>query len=703
MPLADAAKLTAQVIKGFGREAEDAGIMVDQMVKTTTKSGMAIEDLAGAMQYASSAAQNMDVDFTSTLATLGLIKNVIPSAEVAGSAFQILTARLSKPTNQRKLRQNLGIDVIDQATGEFRGFGALLLDISSKFGSMKGGERAGMIQDIFGPRGMKAIMPLMTQLEKGITTETGKVLKGQEAWQYWMNTLDPDKVAGFAEEMNNMKLDTLNGQLQLLSGSLQTFQIELGKGTAALSKSAVKYGLKAFNAFLEIFTKLPKPVKNAVSGFLVLSGTLIKVIGGFFILKGLMSLLDISFGGVLLTIGKILLLAVPLTLLFSALGVGIYGVYRTISKNFGKAGDETASFFEKLKLGYRAVTDLISDGALSKAVIEDMKQAKFQGVADFIGTFGVWLGKAKEFFKGVVDGFDAGLRRLTGPWNEFKEAVQDAFGSWFDNAQRGSKSLSEWEGKGKSFGATLSGFSKTIIKMMTKSVEMGQRFSEWASDFTMADMIDEARELADTIQDVLNGLRWLLDKFGYVGHMVDIVGNFGENVTFADLMRKGEGGPLTSQKLIEGSRTFAEGLRRGSTSIEGVGEVPSSAFGFESDVQRFVGRRARRLETLQKAGQFEGKDEALAALQRVLFVSAVEAGKKRAADDKESARRLEKQWDGILKRMELSLVNAMKEGGGLKGLKLVIGEHEFGRLVDQAGETKKEDSYDWEDMGPPAP
>ncbi|MCP4568962.1 MAG: phage tail tape measure protein [FCB group bacterium] len=521
VPLADAAKLTAQVIKGFGRDAEDAGLMVDQMVMTTTKSGMAIDDLAGAMQYASSAAQNMEVDFTDTLATLGLIKNVIPSAEVAGSAFQILTARLSKPLNQKKLKKNLGIDVIDKATGEFRGFGALLLDISGKFAKMKGGKRAGLIQEIFGPRGMKGIMPLMTQLEKGVTTQTGAVLKGQAAWKYWMDTLDPDKVDGFASAMNDMKLDTLKGQTELLTGSFLTFMIEIGKGTAQFRKGFIKAFLGGFNTFLSVFQELPEALKAGFAGFLEIGGGVLKFIGVLLIAKAALGLFGFSLSSVILGIGKMLLLAVPLTIFFSGIALGAYGIYRAVSTNFGRAEKSSTSLVDKIKLGYKGIVDIVKQGGLSKATEKELAKMKDSAgmSAFFKGFIKVWR-NAKAFFKGVIAGFDNGLKRLEKPWGKFVATVTRIFSIWTGGGKNAINTTDKWTRKGEAFGDVLVGLSEVTLELMTKFVEFGEKVSKSMEGVTVDEVIDGFATLLNTIAATGKAVMAVGRLFNVVGTII---------------------------------------------------------------------------------------------------------------------------------------------------------------------------------------
>lgn len=568
VPLADAAKITAQQIKGFGREAEDAGIMVDQMVKTTTKSGLAIDDLAGAMQYASSAAQNMEIDFRSTLATLGLIKNVIPSAEVAGSAFQILTARLSKPSNQEKLKKNLGIDVVDEATKKFRGFGKILLEMTEKMGEMPSGERAAMVQEIFGPRGMKGMIPLITQLNKGITTQTGEVLKGRDAWKYWMSELDEEKVKGFAQTMNEMKLNTLNGQLQLLTGSIQTFLGELGKGAAQMSKLGVKAILSTFNTMLTIFQKLPEGLKTGIASFLLIGATITKFIGILLIARVGLRLFGFSLTSVILGIGKMLLIAAPLTMLFGGIALGAYGIYKAVSTNFGRAADSATSFVDKVKMGWKGMIDIIQTGGLREATVKEFeKMGEQPGLVRFFNWFeGAWK-KAKAFFDGVSQGFIGGLDRLEKPWNEFTQTITRIFDIWIGGSKDSITSTNEWEQRGYRFGDTLLFLAETVLYLMNRFFELGESISKNLSGTSFNDIIVSLKSIIIVVGSVIKGIGYIGEAFNIVGTTIgEIVARFILN--FMSLGKIIKGAFTLDLDLIKiGFEQFKENLFGGYSSL----------------------------------------------------------------------------------------------------------------------------------------
>lgn len=539
--LEESAKLTTQTLKAFGLEAGKAGITVDQLVKTTTMSGLAIEELAEGLQNASSGAIVMGLNVKQSMAALGLIKNIIPSAAMAGSAFQIMVNRLSDPRVQKLLKKSLGVDVVDKATGNYRDFNTILVELSSQMAKMATGKRGALVTEAFGARAQKGILTIFQQLTKGVTTTTGEVVRGRKAMDYFLKELDETKVAGFAENLANMKLDTLNGQLVLLRGSISTFMQDLGKGTAELTQGAVKMFLGMFNSMLEIFTSLPKPVRNLISGFVLLSGVMIKLIGIVVIAKGVMSLLGLSMGGIFLTIGKILLVAGPLLLTLGAIGLAVYGVYKAVSTNFGKAGEAGGNLFDKIKLGYRGVVDIISTGGLSKAVVEDLKKAENKGVGRFLTTVESWIGKLKSFFHGISEGFTNNLEKLRGPWLELKSIISDIFSGWLDDARQSGASTDLWNKRGQYLGGTLAGIAAKTLELFNHLLRVGGQLAKTFDVATIEGFFDKIAALVTLFDRMLGFLESITSKVTWLIDSIQTVGTIGkktEDLTVSEMQSR---------------------------------------------------------------------------------------------------------------------------------------------------------------------
>lgn len=554
LPLADSAKLTAQTLKAFGLKAGDAGITIDRMARISTLSGIAIEELAGIFQNASAGAISMGTSFTDAIATLGLIKNIIPSAEMAGSAFAIMTQRLADPNKQAVIKKFLNVDVVDEATGKYRSFSDLLVDISGEMETLTDAQRGDFVNQAFGPRAAKGILSVFAQLRSGIEGVNGETLKGREAMDHFLNAMDEDKVEGFAKSLNELKLDTMEGQMTLLTGSLNTFLGELGRGTAGLTKGAVKAFLSVFNRMLDLFANLPASVKGGIGMFIEMAGVTLKLVGGLFLLRGVMGMLGLSFTGFFLAIGKVLLISAPLLLFISAFALGVYGIVRTMGKDLGGLGGSWEGMFDKIKLGFKGTIDLIRTGALSQSVLDELDKTKNQGVAGFLVTISGVITKAKSFFKGMMAGYDAGLARLSKPWMRLKDAIALVFGDWMRLTNEGGKTVDEWEKKGQGFGGTLSGLTEMVLDFSTGMILLGRDIAKAFEGITVEDVIDGFNTMLEVLKSLGKAVMFVADGISYLGSL-------GQG---ADLSRK----QMMAEARLFGGDAHADRLRAGFKRID---------------------------------------------------------------------------------------------------------------------------------------
>lgn len=585
IPLEEGAKLTTQTLKAFGLSADKAGILVDQLVKTTTQSGLSIEELTESMQNASAGAISMGLGVEDSLAALGLIKNIIPSAAMAGSAFQIMTGRLSATRTQKKIKAAMGIDIVDQATGKYMAFDKLLVEMSKKLGKMEEGKRGALVGEAFGERAKKGILSIFKQLDTGVTTTEGKVLKGAAAFAYYKDQLDPEVVNGFAKSMNDMKLDTLNGQITLLTGSVQTFMMEMGKGSAQFSKHIVKAFLGGFNTMLSVFQELPSGLKTGISTFLLLGATIIKFIGILLIARTGLRLFGFTFSGLLLSIGKMLLLAAPLTLFFGGIALGAYGVYRAVSTNFGRSERSAASFTDKVKMAFKGLVDIVKTGGLTKETEKQfLKMGKSPMLSAFFKRFISMWRNAKAFFDGVLVGFDQGMVRLEAPWNRFTDVVSRIFNIWTGGTDNAIKSTDDWNQRGEKFGDMMVDLSEVVLDLMTKFAE----FSEDASvSLSKIDPVD----LVTKFEILLISVTSIADTIGIIGEVFDKVGTgIGEGIGFLIVKLQAFGMGIKAlatgnQKLMDSSKALNDQADAGMNSsllARGLSNDAKSRFGLLS-------------------------------------------------------------------------------------------------------------------------
>src|SRR3989304_1869233 len=120
--MAEAAQVTANVIRGMGIPIEQFGRAVDVLAFTATKSGQNVQDLGTAFSYAGSVARAMGVSIEEAAAVLAvLVKQGIPAGERAGTALRrALSVLLGQTEENEKGLKDLNVTLFD-SKGKFVG------------------------------------------------------------------------------------------------------------------------------------------------------------------------------------------------------------------------------------------------------------------------------------------------------------------------------------------------------------------------------------------------------------------------------------------------------------------------------------------------------------------------------------------------------------------------------------------------------
>ena len=104
LELADAADITAKVMRGMGLETEDLGRINEALVSTANNSNTSVAQMGQAMRKAAPLANTLGVSLEEVSAAIGILGNAGIQAEEAGTGLRQVMVRLINPTgNARKV------------------------------------------------------------------------------------------------------------------------------------------------------------------------------------------------------------------------------------------------------------------------------------------------------------------------------------------------------------------------------------------------------------------------------------------------------------------------------------------------------------------------------------------------------------------------------------------------------------------------
>ena len=283
LAVADAAETMATTLSQFSLEGEDAVLVADLLAAGAGKAQGGVEDLGAALNQSGLVASQMGLSVEETTGALTAFASAGLLGSDAGTSFRSMLMRLSNPTGEAaEQMEALGISAYD-AQGNFVGMESIAGQLQDAMGGLDGATRDAAMATIFGSDAVRAANVLYTEGEGGIRN--------------WITAVDDQ---GYAAEQARIANDNLKGDLEALSGAIETLMITIGAGSDGPLRALVQGFTDLVNGFNEL-----DPV----------SQNIIITIGGVLTAATLLG------GGVLITLPKIAAFRTALSALNITAGV----------------------------------------------------------------------------------------------------------------------------------------------------------------------------------------------------------------------------------------------------------------------------------------------------------------------------------------------------------------------------------------------
>lgn len=471
--IADASSATAAAMKVFGLDTEDAALAVDKLVKATTTSAIKGSELSLALGTVARGAGLTDQSLTEMVTTMGLVRGTGVDISVAASGVSSALLMLSKNADEFK---KIGVKVTDDATGDFRDLGDIILDTSEALGTKytNQAQKAAAAQQLFGRFGVAAYVGINKQLDKGVKTSTQGLLKGKEALNFLRNASEGAK--GSAERMQDTLLDTMEGQKTLLKGTLQTLSVVSGEAFASAFKPIISAITTALNFLIKIISKTPGPVKKLLAVVLLIGSTFLAAGGGTLLFVGAVLLLLPALKVMAVVAGIAAVAMLTLIAVMALAAIGISGFVVAFREDVGGLATDTGDLLGKIKLGFDALGQLFSQGGFSGKVREEMNKASNQGLRNFAIQVFLVANRVKNFMKGMGEGFVSGVKAAKPAIESLKSAITNlgkSLGFLGDKADAGDAKgkFKSWGEAGEEVGKVLSSVFVFIVETITGVVK----------------------------------------------------------------------------------------------------------------------------------------------------------------------------------------------------------------------------------------
>lgn len=251
LDLADAATIAARSMNVFDLRGQDVAHIADVLAAGANKSAADVHQLGEALRMGGLAARNAGLSLEDTVGTLAAFHDNALIGSDAGTSLKTMLQMLANPSEEAAdLMEELGIKVYD-LQGNFIGVERLAGVLQTRLSGLTQEQRQAALATIFGADAMRAATVLMNEGEQGIR-------------EYITAVNDQ----GAAQEVAHTKTDNLVGDIERLTGSMETLAIQSGTGT----NKGLRILAQSAEALVNQVGSLPGPIQTTAVAATGLAG-----------------------------------------------------------------------------------------------------------------------------------------------------------------------------------------------------------------------------------------------------------------------------------------------------------------------------------------------------------------------------------------------------------------------------------------------
>lgn len=203
---AESSELLTSIMNGFKLSAEETGEVVDKLVAIDNSAATSVKELATAMQYSSSTAQQVGIDFDHLAAYIGTISAVTRrSSEEIGQSMKTVALRMTAVKNMEafdsegeavnKVESALaGVNVhLRDQEGHFRNMQDVLDELAMKWDTFTREEQIFIAQQIGGVRQADKLLALLSnqaEIQKQLNAERDSANLKEERYAIYLKSIE---------------------------------------------------------------------------------------------------------------------------------------------------------------------------------------------------------------------------------------------------------------------------------------------------------------------------------------------------------------------------------------------------------------------------------------------------------------------------------------------------------------------------------
>jgi TP901 family phage tail tape measure protein len=215
MDLANAADISASVLRGFNLDASQSMRVSDVLAKASATTNTSIATLGESMKVVAPVAAGLGISFEQTAAMIGVMGNAGIKGSLAGNALKAGLLRLSKePAAVEKALREMGLASRD-AQGRLYTLPSLMKDLNTQMKGMGEADQMEILSRIFGSEAASGMLAIMN----AATGEVDLINQLEIAYK---------NANGTSSEMADIMNDTAQGAMARLSSATESLSMDVG-------------------------------------------------------------------------------------------------------------------------------------------------------------------------------------------------------------------------------------------------------------------------------------------------------------------------------------------------------------------------------------------------------------------------------------------------------------------------------------------
>ena len=261
--------IVTDALSAFGLGASESARFSDVLASTVTNANTTVEMMGEAFTYVGSVAGAFNYTIEDTSLAIGLMANSGIKASQAGTALRKMMTSLNGEVEV--VGKNLGNYVFNTANadGSMKSFRETLISLRGAFSKLTESEKSLNAEALVGKTGMAGLLAIMNASEDDFNKLADVI----------------DHSTGSAEQMSEVMLDNLWGQVELISGSIESLALKIGQKLTPYARklaNVIQLLVDKFNALSdEQFNNMMKimGIVAIIPPIIMVYGKLVKGVG----------------------------------------------------------------------------------------------------------------------------------------------------------------------------------------------------------------------------------------------------------------------------------------------------------------------------------------------------------------------------------------------------------------------------------------